>query len=458
MKHACLFSLSTGLLILGITGISAQVPKAGQPAQIKPGDPGKLPQVKAADPAKNPNPNANPPAKGADPAAVPPGNPAAVPPGNPPAIPIVAPAPAAKETNDFPREFEGKSLVMWINELKTSRDAAVREHAIRVFPAFGPKAMIAISEQMLTTLKTDPDLNVKLTALSIAPFMNYNQLEDRFCNDRLETIIRMLDAESVTVRYDATVALSNIGPVPAAVKGIPRLVARTNEISSWLTRKTAATALGSVGRGWSNPDNPAEKIDPSESAVLGLLNVLKTDPSVAVRREAANALIVIGPVSNNQHKVWKAGLENVLKFEKDRGIQGLVRVVLLKHDPAGVKGNESLLTAITTQLLAPEAAARSEACQALGLLGDAAGKKAQDLLDVITNPKEENSVVASAIIAVASMKSQAAVTAPVLRKVATSHRTEEVRAYATEAVKVLQGEEKKMAPPVVVPPVAPEKK
>jgi len=60
MKHARLYGLSTGLLVLGITGLSAQVPKVGQPAQIKPGDPGKLPQVKPADPAKNPNPNPNP--------------------------------------------------------------------------------------------------------------------------------------------------------------------------------------------------------------------------------------------------------------------------------------------------------------------------------------------------------------------------------------------------------------
>jgi HEAT repeats len=165
-------------------------------------------------------------------------------------------------------------------------------------------------------------------------------------------------------------------------------------------------------------------------------------------------------VSQNQQKYWRTTLDGVLKTEKDRGILGLVRVAILKNDPAGVKGNEQLLSAISAQLLAPEASARYEACQALAMIGEPANKTAQDLLDLITNPKEENSVVAAAIIAVSSMKSKSALVAPVLKKVASSHKSDDVKAYANEGIRILEGVDssKPPLPKIGAPGVVPEKK
>ena len=324
MTNARLFCLPAGLLILGMAGLSAQVPKVGTAPVVKSGDPSKPAQIKPADPVKAPNPVPLP--KVGPPSVVPPGG--VNPPGVPPVMPkdVVPPlGPGKKEEDQYPKEIEEKTLNMWMNELRTSKDAQVREAAVRVVPLFGPRAIAlkATSELLLATLKTDPDLNVRLAALSVAPYMSYNQQEDPLCNDRIDIVTRMLSSESLPVRYDATIAMAGIGPV--AKKAIPQLVARTNEPASWLTRKAAASALGSVGRGWVNPDNPADKVDPAELAVTALLNQVKADPSAAVRREAANSLILVGPVSAVQMKVWKISLETVLKNEKDRATQNLLR-------------------------------------------------------------------------------------------------------------------------------------
>ncbi len=449
MTNARLFCLPAGLLILGMAGLSAQVPKVGTAPVVKSGDPSKPAQIKPADPVKAPNPVPLP--KVGPPSVVPPGG--VNPPGVPPVMPkdVVPPlGPGKKEEDQYPKEIEEKTLNMWMNELRTSKDAQVREAAVRVVPLFGPRAIAlkATSELLLATLKTDPDLNVRLAALSVAPYMSYNQQEDPLCNDRIDIVTRMLSSESLPVRYDATIAMAGIGPV--AKKAIPQLVARTNEPASWLTRKAAASALGSVGRGWVNPDNPADKVDPAELAVTALLNQVKADPSAAVRREAANSLILVGPVSAAQLKVWKISMEAVLKNEKDRATQNLLRVAVLKNDPAGIKANEPLLAAITEQLLAKDSTVRNEACQALGMLGDAANKKAPELLDVITNPKEDNSVTTAAIVAVTGMTSQKGMTVPVLKKVAETHKNDDVRAYAKEAVRILQGGENKGVLPGVV--------
>lgn len=447
MRHRHLMGLSASVLMLGIAGVTAQIPKVGPAPQIKPGDPGTNPQIKGNDPNKNPNPNP----KGMNP-VLPPG-PKIAPPMQPkdPSM-VVPPLMPEKKDDDFPKEIGEKTLVMWMNELKTSKDAAVRESAVRAFPLFGPRAMIITSDLMLQALKTDPDLNVKLAVMSIAPYMSYNQLEDPHCNDRLDFIIRMLNSESSAVRFEAINVLAGIGPV--ARKAIPQLVLRGNETGSWQIRRAAAAALGFIGRGWVNPENPAERIEPVDAAVTGLMNILKNDSSANVRREAANALITVGPVSTVQQKLWRNTLDGVLKNDKDRAVQGLVRVAILKNDPAGVKGNEALLNQIAAQLLSPEASARSEACQALGMIGDPANKKAQDLLDLITNPKEENGVTAAAIVAVANMKGMAGLTVPVLKKVAASHKSDDVKKYANEAINILQGAENKGVLPGV--PVQPK--
>lgn len=465
MKTMRMLSLSTGLVLAGFTNVHAQLPKVGQPVQIKPGGDGagKQPAIPGVDPVKNQIPN---PKNGNQP-----GQPAAGGngqgavngqlPGNfqqpNPGVgfqPGMTGGPLAKELDSGPKEIGNKTLQMWINELKTSKDAAVRENAVRVIPLFGPAGVIRASEQLLITMRTDSDLNVKLAAMSIAPLMIYDPSIDPVCNDRLDFVIRMLDSESLPVRYDATLAITGIGPV--AKKAVPRLLARSTETSSWQVRKAAAAALGSVGRGIDNPANPAGRIDPVEAAVNGLLKQSTNDSSLAVRKEALTSLILIGPVAQVQQKVWRTTLDGILKSEKDRSILGLTRVAILKNDPAGVKGNDPLLTAIISQLLSPDVLARSEACQAIGMIGEPANKAAQDLLDVITNPKEDNSVVAAAIIAVSSMRSKTALIGPVLRKVAASHKSDDVKAYANEGIRVMEGVDPARPPlPKIAPGGAP---
>ena len=88
-------------------------------------------------------------------------------------------------------------------------------------------------------------------------------------------------------------------------------------------------------------------------------------------------------MASSQQKAWRAALDNVFKpgTEKDKSIQMWVRVLILRNDPGGVKGNEAHLNAIGELLQSKDAPVQVEACQAIGVLGEEAKAKLQGLLD-----------------------------------------------------------------------------
>jgi hypothetical protein len=251
----------------------------------------------------------------------------------------------------------------------------------------------------------------------------------------------------MTVRFTAVAAAGAIGPyIRHATAGgvVSTLTNRGRENGSWQMRRAAAAALGAVGIGALKADtpDPADRESPDQLAVNALLDMLKQDNCAAVRREAVNSLIGIGPVSAAQQKKWRADLDTVLGREKDKSVLLWTRVCILLNDPNGLKGNELLLDAVAKVLQGPEPAGRLEACQALALLGETSKTKLDDLLAVINNPKEEPLVVAAAIAAVSTMKSQAKITLPLMDRLKVTYPNEDVKKVAAEASDILSGRKK----------------
>ena len=137
-----------------------------------------------------------------------------------------------------------------------------------------------------------------------------------------------------------------------------------------------------------------------------------------------------------------------MKNDKDRSIPLWVRVCLVRNDPMGTKTSEHL-TAIGEMLNDKLPAARGEACQALGTLGDKASSQLQGLLDLIGDGKQPTPVVIAGVMALSAMPSQAAKTVPILTGMQQTHKNEEVKRYAAEAVRILTTPKKN-------PPVAPK--
>jgi hypothetical protein len=294
----------------------------------------------------------------------------------------------------------------------------------------------------------ESDINVRLAAVSVAPavLLGLAKAPDAALNNGLATIVALLGHEMLNVRYEAVLAAGNVGPYlrTAQPGAIEKLKTNARMASSWHMRRAAVAAMGCVAQGMQTGEGPEDKAPPDTAAVTTLLDILKLDNCAVVRKEAVNALIALGPVAASQQKAWRTALDYVLtkSSEKDKSVLLWVRVLIIRNDPNGLKGNELHLDAIAKVLGAPEPVGRLEACQAIGVLGEDAIPKLQDLIDII-NKEKEALVVAAAIMAVTAMPTKDAVTVPILKNVKATHPNEDVRKVAGEAIDLLEGRKKK---------------
>jgi HEAT repeat protein len=424
-----LFGLFVAALFVAVAVVSAQpgVPPGGKP----PAKPGNPPMPKPGDPkpgdpkGKNPMP----PGKGL------PGIPPITPPG--PAVP----PPKKKDDIKWPKEVAGKSLEQTVKDMRNHSDPGVREAAVRALPLFGPKAREEGANELVEAMTKESDWNVKLAAIAVAPMvlLGYAETPDAPLANGINAVTNMLSSGQMQIKYDAIASVAAFGPYFRKVKpGVRETIsslARNQEW--WQIRRAAVAALGSIGQGLPDDNDPDRKHPPDMGAVTTLLQVLRGDSCAAVRREAVNSLIGVGPVAGTQLKSWRTDLDYVLKYERDKSILLWTRVCIVRNSPDGLKGNEQHLDAIAKVLTAPEAAGRLEACQALGVLGNEAQGKLDDLIKVINNGGEEPVVVAAAILAVANMPDKKQVTIPILQQVMANHKSEDVKKVAKEAVEVL---------------------
>ncbi|HJZ90715.1 MAG TPA: HEAT repeat domain-containing protein, partial [Gemmataceae bacterium] len=397
-----------GLLILAlfvaVAAVSAQPglpPGVKLPTVIKPGGGPGMPQVKPAPPPVKTPPTGQPAPGGKD-SGTPgggTGSSTGTPgfPGGGGAGAVEGPG-KKKDPGNWPKEINGKTPEMIVKEMRTNSDPAAREAAVRTLPLFGPKGRAEGADDLVEVMNRDQDWNVRLAAVSVAPTVLYALADapDTPLAQGLTAIVNLMVSENMNARYDAVNAIAAFGPYArnAQPKAISTLTTRAREFGSWQMRRAAAAALGAVGQGYPQGE-PGKRVDPDSGAVTALLDVLKGDNCAAVRREAVNSLILMGPVASGQQKKWRSDLDFVIGKEKDKSVLLWTRVCVLRNDPGGVEKNKSHLDEVAKVLEAIEPGGRVEACQALALLGEEAKSKLQKLLDVIQNKDEKELVVAA---------------------------------------------------------------
>lgn len=433
------------LALITIIGVLMSFAAPGLPAQIK-----LPPQVK---PGGMPPPVVPPP-KPPDPKGKPP-MPIPGQPGTNPGLPTfpgtgtgTSGAPDKKKDEaQWPKLVNGKSAEVYIKEMRTNPDPAVRESSVRALPAFGPKGRELGGQDLVDVLTKDADWNVKIAALQVMPTVlwGYAKLPDTPLANGLAAIVNLLSSEHLNVRFEAIGATTAIGTYMrlAQPKVISSLTFRSKDGNTWYMRKAAAAALGSVGNSIPTGENPEDKSPPDTGAITALLEMVKFDNCALVRSEAMSSLIGVGPVVANQQKKWRADLEYVIKNDKDKSVVLWTRVCILRNDPAGVEGNKAHFEAVANLLKAPEVGGRLEACNALGALGEEAKAKLQDLLSIIVDAKEDITVIAAAVTAVSNMKSEAKVILPVLQQARVNRgNNEDFRKLIDAAIDFLSGKKK----------------
>jgi HEAT repeat protein len=428
-RVAGLFFTALSLTVVAASGpLGAQV----QP-QIKPGMPPAKPGAPPAKPADPP--------KGKTPPKPKPGDPKM--PALPPVVVSPANPPKKKDDIKWPKDVNGKKVEDVIKEMRDHNDPGAREAAVRMLPLFGPRGREFGATELVELINKDPDWQVRLAGLSVAPTVLYGFAEsaDPPLMNGLNTMMNMLYSDHLHIRYDAIGAVAAIGPymrVATGGKVTSVLISRAKDQTSWHMRRAAVIALGQVGQGMPKGEEPEDRDFPDQAAVNALLDIVRADRASAVRREAINSLVALGPVASQNYKQWRSALDFVLGREKDKSVLLWTKVCILLHDPKGVDGNPSLLNDVAVVLQAKEPLGRLEACQAFAQLGEKGNSKLQDLLDIIQKPDEDPAIVAAAITAVATMRSQAKISLPLLDKIKVSHPVASVKAVAMEASEALK--------------------
>jgi HEAT repeat protein len=432
-------ALFIGLAVFS-SGPSTATAQVKLPPQIKP--PSSPPQTGPAQPGTQPGTNPATPGTGTTPGA--PGTPGTGTTSGVPGLPGSSPGVAPKrDRNGWPKDINGKSVDDCVREMRSNSDPAIRESAVRTLPLYGPIGRDKGADHLIYALTKDPDFNVRMTALSVAPtvLVHFADAPDQYVTDGLTAFMTYLSSDERHVRYDGVLAVSAVGPYMKKEKPsvMTTLSTRSKEAGSWQMRRAAVAALASIGQGSPPAPGATKGIDPDQTAVKALLEVLHKDNCAQVRRAAIDALIMVGPVAPTQQAEWHKSLDSVLKtgFEKEKINILWVHALILRNDPNGLKGNEAHLNAVADGLKSDDKMARFEACQAMNLLGEEAVSKLQGLLDLIQDRQQDPTVVAAAMVAVSTMKSQMAIIQPVLQNAFINHPNMDVRKVASEAITAL---------------------
>lgn len=379
-----------------------------------------------------------PPAAPAQPPGLPP--PGLQPPGTeiPGTMPLAPPAETG--THGWPKEIGGKDLKAWLADL-TSPDPGVREAAVTVIPHFGPDARDPAFKPLLAALGRERDPGVRLHVI-----------------DLIGTIGAKTPDESKEIAKALAVALANAGPGgssrlhlvhalsnygPAAHDGIAA-VQSVDTDPAWETRRAVAFALGRLGFA-TDPEK-----GPNQSAMKTLANTLLKDGCAYVRLEAAQALVLLGPPAHGKDpavyaQAIKPFLEPVLirqKAEKDKAVQIWLQMLVMRYD--GTQLTDANVAKIADHLKATDPQVRYHALTALAMLGPNAKPFVKQI--AVALRFEEMHLVYAAVSTLAALGDSAKDALPDLFQLKQVTKDEHLKAAAGEAIDMISGRKKPMAP------------
>ncbi len=380
----------------------------------------------------------------------------------------------------WPKEVGGRNAQSFIKDMLDA-DPAIRVVALKTLPAFGPEVKkattpdgkVTYGQALLARIngQTEKDPWVRLAAFETIAVLGFEEERDG------KEAVRMLGiiAEgNPALRAQAVQTLATFGnrgePSVQYLVGGPVLADPSFE-----TRRSIAAALGLIG---TDP-----KTGPNPRALNCLAGTLINDSSVAVRLEAMQALVMLGPPHHKgmvtdpmdptkkieimvpDTPAAKKYLEAVRKrlaphtprpgeamnptgvVEPNKQVEIWARVVMMRFDPADEINKENL-DGIARYIKEEEVGPKIQALTVLGMLGDAGAKRIDDVVNALLS--EDPYVVYTAATSLASMGTAAKPAIPALEQLRTRGKNEDEKKYYTmladEAIKTIKDPPKSPMP------------
>lgn len=351
----------------------------------------------------------------------------------PPTRDMTKDAPTKLKEPEWPREIEGHDIKSVLLAIEKDPDPQTREVAVRTLPLFGPpgqkvpdkSGQNVAGKVLLRAMEKESDPVVRLAAYQTAALIGFVEEADVREAVRILGVAVDQGARGGQTRYHAVVALAAFGH-----KGEPAVGALTGAAVgdyAYETRRAIAHTLGRVAF--------HEHRGPSVKALNTLATTLLNDPAAAVRLEAMQAVVVLGPPFQprpegapllkdvkDPKEGPKANEEAVKGFvaaikrrlapgkagkpvETEKAVEIWCRLAVMRLDPKEV-GDENL-GAIARHLTRDEkdVIVKLQALTAFSLMGELAVRRINDIARALDDPHPV--VVEAALKALVAMGPEA---------------------------------------------------
>ncbi len=185
----------------------------------------------------------------------------------------------------WPTEINGKDIHAVVKNLDDS-DPVVREFAATMLPSFGPPAQKGeASKALVKRMKEEKDPGVRIAVFTAVGKLQFENEGDN--QEALRILAQVIDTgvPGGLGRLHAIQTVTMFGA--KGERAITALTGVAMNDPAYTTRQNIAIALGRVGF--------SETTGPNMKALTALADKLSTDPSAAVRMEATQSLMLLGP-------------------------------------------------------------------------------------------------------------------------------------------------------------------
>jgi HEAT repeat protein len=329
----------------------------------------------------------------------------------------------------WPTELNGKDLAATLKDIEDP-DPVIREFGARNVVGFGPPAAkVNVSKLLVKRMTAEKDPGVKAAVYAAVGMIQFDNEADN--KEMLRLLVNAVDsptgAHASALRLTAIQSIAQFG-----ARGEGAIAALTGNAlgdPAYTTRQAIANALGRVGF--------HETAGPNMRALSRLADNLAKDECAAVRMEALQALVLLGPPWAAPKKaddklpppLDTKSVDIIVRHmrarvgdpktklpaqEKDKQVEIWARLVLMRFDTKEI--NDENLDAIARYLTGSDSGVKVQALQALGLIGEGASRKLNDVLRLLEDKDTPYLVAVGAIQVLGAMGAGAKPALPNMQK------------------------------------------
>jgi HEAT repeat protein len=332
----------------------------------------------------------------------------------------------------------------------------VRASALRILPLFGPPAQKKdVSKLLIRRIgghgsPPDPDPSVRIVAFNTVGLIQFENKADN--DEAVRVLATYIDApvgSSASVyRLAAIQAITLFGP--SGERAITALTGQALRDPSYETRRNIAAALGQIGFDTTT--------GPNMKALTALADRLAKDECAAVRLEALQSILLIGPPWAATRKpddktpppIEPKSAAVIVKYmrarvgdpnakpkpipptEKDKQVEILARLVLMRFDPKEI--SDENIDALASFLTGNDVAAKIQAITAFAVVGEMAARKVNDVVRLMEDKESPLPLTVASIQALMAMGAGAKPALPNLQKMR-DEKQKELKAKELELAK-----------------------